>query len=141
MTCETGSSGYSALAIYTAPPLPWMTPPGSVFPLVKHAHRTSGFFKIREINVNHAGFEDFIFRNIDIGDFKAELISERDLETLLVSVEVRRGVDPASAAERLKSAVRERFELTPRIVVVETGTLAKEFEASVKMSRFVDRRQ
>jgi hypothetical protein len=31
--------------------------------------------------------------------------------------------------------------LTPRIVVVETGTLAKEFEASVKMSRFVDRRQ
>jgi hypothetical protein len=28
MTCETGSSGYSALAIYTAPPLPWMTPPG-----------------------------------------------------------------------------------------------------------------
>ena len=58
-----------------------------------------------------------------------------------MSVEVRRGVDPASAAERLKSAVRERFELTPRIVVIETGTLAKEFEASVKMSRFVDRRQ
>ena len=115
--------------------------PFSVFPLVKHAHRTSGFFKIRGINVNHADFEDFIFRNVDISDFKAELITERDLEILLVSVEVRRGVDPAAAAERLKSEVHERFELTPRIVVVETGTLAKEFEASVKMPRFVDRRQ
>ena len=115
--------------------------PFSVFPLVKHAHRTSGFFKIRGINVNHADFEDFIFRNIDIGDFKAELITERDLEILLVSIEVRRGVDPAGAAERLKVAVHEQFELTPRIVVVETGTLAKEFEASVKMPRFVDRRQ
>ena len=28
--------------------------PFSVFPLVKHAHRTSGFFKIRGININHA---------------------------------------------------------------------------------------
>jgi phenylacetate-CoA ligase len=58
-----------------------------------------------------------------------------------VSIEVRRGVDPAAAAERLKAAVHDRFELTPRIVMVEAGTLAKEFEASVKMPRFVDRRQ
>jgi phenylacetate-CoA ligase len=115
--------------------------PFSVFPLVKHAHRTSGFFKIRGININHADFEDFIFRNVDISDFKAELITERDLEILVVSIELRRGVDPAAAAERLKAAVHKRFELTPRIVVVETGTLAKEFEASVKMPRFVDRRQ
>jgi phenylacetate-CoA ligase len=115
--------------------------PFSVFPLVKHAHRTSGFFKIRGININHADFEDFIFRNVDISDFKAELVSERDLEILVVSIEVRRGVDPAPAAERLQAAVHERFELTPRIVAVETGTLAKEFEASVKTPRFVDRRQ
>jgi phenylacetate-CoA ligase len=115
--------------------------PFSVFPLVKHAHRTSGFFKIRGININHADFEDFIFRNVDITDFKAEFVNERDLETLLVSIEVRRGVDPVAAAEHLKAAVHARFELTPRIVVVETGTLAKEFEASVKTPRFADRRQ
>ena len=115
--------------------------PFSVFPLVKHAHRTSGFFKIRGVNVNHADFEDFIFRNVDISDFKAELITERDIEILLVSIEVRLGADPSTAAERLKAAVHERFELMPRIVVVETGTLAKEFEASVKMPRFIDRRQ
>lgn len=115
--------------------------PFSVFPLVKHAHRTSGFFKIRGINVNHADFEDFIFRNMEISDFKAELVTERDLDTMLLSIEVRRGVDPVAAAERLKSAVHDQFELTPQIVVVETGGLAKEFEASVKMPRFSDRRQ
>ena len=115
--------------------------PFSVFPLVKHAHRTSGFFKIRGINVNHSEFEDFIFRNVDISDFKAELVTERDLDTMLLSVEVRRGADPVIAVENLKSAVRDQFELTPLIVVVETGSLAKEFEASVKMPRFSDRRQ
>ena len=72
--------------------------PFSVFPLVKHAHRTTGFFKIRGININHADFEDFIFRNVEIGDFKAELITERDLETMVVSVEVRRGVDASGLA-------------------------------------------
>ena len=115
--------------------------PFSVFPLVKHAHRTSGFFKVRGVNLNHSDFEDFIFRDADIGDFKAELVSEQDLDTLLLSVEVRRGIDPAAAADRLKTAVRNQFGLTPRIVVVETGSLAKEFEASVKMPRFADRRQ
>jgi phenylacetate-CoA ligase len=115
--------------------------PFSVFPLVKHAHRTSGFFKIRGINVNHADFEDFMFSNADINDFKAELVSERDLDVLLLAVEVRRGVDAGTAAELLKTSVRNRFELTPQIVVVETGSLAREFEASVKMPRFADRRQ
>ncbi len=116
------------------------TGPFSVFPLIKHAHRTSGFFKIRGINVNHSEFEDFIFRNVDISDFKAELVTERDLEAMVLSVEVRRGVDATSVVEALKSAVRNQFELTPKIVVVATGSLAKEFEASVKMPRFSDRR-
>jgi phenylacetate-CoA ligase len=60
---------------------------------------------------------------------------------MLLSVEVRRGVDPIAAIEGLKFAVPDQFELTPQIVVVETGSLAKEFEASVKMPRFSDRRQ
>jgi phenylacetate-CoA ligase len=114
--------------------------PFSVFPLVKHAHRTSGFFKIRGVNINHADFEDFIFRNVEIGDFKAEAVTERDLDVLLVSVEVHRGVDAKAAADALRSAVRNQFGLMPQIVVVETGALAREFEASVKMPRFSDRR-
>ena len=117
------------------------TGPFSVFPLIKHAHRTSGFFKLRGVNVNHSEFEDFIFRNIDISDFKAELVTERDLEVMVLTVEVRRGVDASAVVEALKTAVRNQFELTPQIVVVETGSLAKEFETSVKMPRFSDRRR
>jgi phenylacetate-CoA ligase len=115
--------------------------PFSVFPLVKHAHRTSGFFKIRGVNVNHADFEDFMFRNGDVADFKAELVTERDLDVMLLSVEIRRDADNSAVIAALQSAVRHQFEVTPRIVAVETGSLAKEFEASVKMLRFSDRRQ
>ena len=79
--------------------------PFSVFPLIKHAHRTSGFFKIRGVNINHSDFEDFIFRNVDISDFKAELVTERDLEAMVLSVEVRRGVDATAMVEALTSAV------------------------------------
>ena len=37
-------------------------------------------------------------------------------------------------------AMKEKFELVPQVVALETGTLAKEFEANIKASRFVDRR-
>ena len=40
----------------------------------------------------------------------------------------------------LSEKIKETFELAPRIVVLETGTLAKEFEANIKAARFVDRR-
>ena len=78
---------------------------------------------------------------LEINDFKAELVTESDLDAMVLSVEVRRGVDATAMVEALTSAVRNQFEVTPRIVVVETGSLAKEFEASVKMPRFSDRRQ
>jgi phenylacetate-CoA ligase len=37
--------------------------------------------------------------------------------------------------------IKKTFELTPEIVVLEGGALAKEFEKSVKAPRFLDRRQ
>ena len=33
------------------------------------------------------------------------------------------------------------FEVTPEIVILERGTLAKEFESSIKAPRFVDKRE
>ena len=115
--------------------------PFSVFPLVRHAHRTTGFFKVRGINLNHSEFEDFMFRNLAIADFKAELVSARDLDVLRLSVELRRDAAPVPVSDGLQSAVRDTFGLTPEIVVLDAGTLAREFEASVKTPRFVDRRQ
>jgi phenylacetate-CoA ligase len=116
------------------------TGPFSVFPLIKHAHRTAGFFKLRGVNINHAEFEDFMFRDQRIGDFKAELLTVQDIETLLVSIEIRRGAPAAETAAALALLVKDSFGLTPAVVILEPGSLAKEFESSVKAARFVDRR-
>ena len=76
-----------------------------------------------------------------VADFKAELASARDLDVLRLSIELRRGAAAEPVADGLRSAVRDTFGLTPEVAVLEAGTLAREFEASVKTPRFVDRRQ
>ena len=48
--------------------------------------------------------------------------------------------DEEGLKKALAAKVRETFELAPQVVVLETGTLAREFEANVKAARFVDRR-
>jgi phenylacetate-CoA ligase len=114
--------------------------PFSVFPLVKHAHRTTGFFKVRGVNVNHSEFEDFMFRVPEVSDFKCEAVSTGDLDQLRLSIEVKRGAAAAAVSAALVRAVKQSFEVTPEIVILETGTLAREFESSVKAPRFADRR-
>jgi phenylacetate-CoA ligase len=114
--------------------------PFSVFPRIKHAHRTAGFFKVRGINIGHQDLEDFMFRHLEIGDFRAEAVTENLLDLLRLSIEVRRGSNAAEIAKQIAVRMKEKFELTPTVVVLETGTLAKEFEANVKAARFVDRR-
>lgn len=115
--------------------------PFSVFPKLRHTHRTTGFFKVRGINVNHAEFEDFVFRNPEINDFKCELTGAGDLDQLCVSIEVRRDADAAAVRRSLLESIRNTFEVTAELVVLESGTLAREFESSVKAPRFADKRQ
>ncbi len=112
----------------------------AVFPRIRHAHRTTGFFKVRGINLGHQDLEDFMFRRAEIGDFRAEALNEGGLDVLRLSIELRRGTDARAVAAAVAAEVKERFELGPEVVVLETGTLAKEFEANVKAARFVDRR-
>jgi len=114
--------------------------PFSVFPVMRHAHRTVGFFKVRGININHAEFEDFIFRILEINDFQVELRNDGGPDIFRVAVEVRRGSDAGAVAEGLAGKVRETFEVRPEIALLETGTLARAFESSVKAPRFVARR-
>jgi len=114
--------------------------PYSVFPRVKHAHRTSGFFKVRGINIGHQDLEDFLFRHLEIGDFRAEALNEGDNDVLRLSIECRRGADGTAVCRVIGEEMKARFELAPQVVVLETGTLAKEFEANIKASRFIDRR-
>jgi len=114
--------------------------PFSVFPRVRHAHRTSGFFKVRGVNIGHQDLEDFLFRYAEIGDFRAEALNEGDNDILRLSIEVRRGADADALVPKLMQKVREVFELAPDIVVLPTGTLAREGEANIKSARFLDRR-
>ena len=114
--------------------------PFSVFPRLKHAHRTTGFFKVRGVNLGHQDLEDFMFRHHEIGDFRAEAVNEGGLDALRLSVEVRKGTDAGAVSLQLKTEMKEKFELAPDIVVLEPGTLAREFESNIKAARFVDRR-
>jgi phenylacetate-CoA ligase len=114
--------------------------PFAVFPRIRHAHRTTGFFKVRGVNLGHQDLEDFMFRHLEIGDFRAEALNEGDNDVLRLSIEVRRGCDGGAMCRTLAGEMKQRFELAPQVVVLETGTLAKEFEANIKASRFVDRR-
>ncbi|MEO8079435.1 MAG: AMP-binding protein [Caldimonas sp.] len=115
--------------------------PFSVFPLVRHAHRTSGFFKVRGVNVGHAEFEDFMFAIDAINDFKCELVGGDGLDAMRVSIELARGAEAGQVTSALVPSIKRTFEITAEVVVLETGTLAREFESSVKAPRFVDRRQ
>jgi phenylacetate-CoA ligase len=113
-----------------------------LFPMIKHAQRTTGFFKIRGVNVNHAEFEDFIFRIQEVNEFQGVLETGSDaLETLKVLIEIRRGADPDEVAQGIAERVKQSFEISPIVEVLEVGSLAKQFEASIKAPRFVDNRQ
>jgi phenylacetate-CoA ligase len=114
--------------------------PFSVFPVVKHAHRTAGFFKIRGININHSELEDFVFRDVAVNDFKCEALTRGDQDVLRLSVELKRGVDQTRACEQIERDIKNTFEISAEIVLLELGTLAKEFESSIKAPRVVDRR-
>ncbi|MBM3486264.1 MAG: phenylacetate--CoA ligase family protein [Alphaproteobacteria bacterium] len=112
-----------------------------VFPLIRHAHRTAGFFKVRGVNINHQEFEDFLFANTAVNDFKAEAMADaKGIDGLRLSVEIKRGADSAATTAAIVAATKATFELTPEVVVIAVGTLAKEFESSVKAPRFVDTR-
>jgi phenylacetate-CoA ligase len=63
-----------------------------------------------------------------------------DLEELRVSIEIRREADPAAAAAGVEREIKRMFEISPRVVMLDVGTLAREFESSVKAPRIRDLR-
>jgi len=108
--------------------------PWFLFPMLKHARRTVGFFKVRGVNINHAELEDALFRDPDVVDFRAEVFNDGDNDVLHLFVESRSGRDPAS------ELTRKSFHITPKVTLLPRGTIAREFEAAVKAPRFVDKR-
>jgi phenylacetate-CoA ligase len=109
--------------------------PWSIFPVMRHARRTVGFFKVRGVNINHADLEDAMFRDPAVVDFRAEVYNEGANDVLHLHVETRTG-----AAERIVDMMSRTFQVTPEVTLLARGTIAKEFEANVKAPRFVDKR-
>ena len=95
---------------------------------------------LRGINLGHQDLEDFMFRYVEIGDFRAEALNDGGNDVLRLAIECRRGADGTALCRRIADEMKAKFELSPQVVLLESGTLAKEFEANVKASRFVDRR-
>jgi len=113
-----------------------------LFPMIRHSNRTSGFFKVRGVNVNHAEFEDEMFRIDGVADFQAVLDTElpSGLELLRVRIEVAGGAKRDEVGRRVGAAVKSTFEVTPEVEVVPAGSLAIEFASSIKARRFLDLR-
>jgi phenylacetate-CoA ligase len=114
--------------------------PFAVFPVLKHAHRTSGFFKVRGVNISHADLEDLIFGLSMVSDFKCEAIAVEDQDALRVSVETARGADCEAAMRQVSAEIKRVFEISPQVLRLEPGTLAAEFESGIKAPRMMDRR-
>ena len=112
-----------------------------LFPMIRHAQRTTGFFKVRGVNVNHAELEDFLFQNPLVNDFQGVLVTSKDaLEILELHIEIKRGADAMAVADGVAQDIKRTFEISPELCVLELGTLAKLFESSIKAPRFVDKR-
>jgi phenylacetate-CoA ligase len=110
---------------------PWL-----VYPMLRHARRTVGFFKVRGVNINHADLEDAVFRLPDVVDFRAEVsASESGNDVLHLYVEMR-----IERSERVIETIKKTFQVTPHVTLLPRGTIAREFEAAVKPPRFVDKR-
>jgi phenylacetate-CoA ligase len=115
--------------------------PCGMFPILRHARRTVGFFKVRGVNINHPELEDLMFYEPDISEFRAEVYNdEGGLDVLALSIEIRRDASEEAATAKIVSKVRQTFQVTPKILVQPPGTIAREFETNVKAARFVDRR-
>ena len=118
-------------------------PFAELFPMIRHANRTTGFFKVRGVNVNHADFEDFMFRIPEVLDFQAILETEpaTGREGVRVLIETKGTADAAKVCAQVGDGIKQTFEITPAVVALTRGTLAAEFERSLKAPRFIDRRQ
>jgi phenylacetate-CoA ligase len=113
-----------------------------LFPIIRHANRTTGFFKIRGVNINHTEFEDFMFRIPEVLDFQALLLTEEasDREGLKVLLELKGVNEEKQFCALLAARIKQKFEVTPAVDVLPRGALATEFERAMKAPRFVDRR-
>ena len=111
-----------------------------LFPLMKHAHRTAGFVKVRGINIGHTDFENLMFERPQVEDFRVEVVNEGGNDILRVFIEIPGELDSNSASSEVAGIIRDVFEIDSDIIREERGAIAGFFEGQVKAQRFIDRR-
>ena len=62
------------------------------------------------------------------------------MESLVVYIEVFHSCDPNFLSQQIIANIKNTFEISAKVEILERGTLANEFESSVKAPRFVDKR-
>ena len=88
---------------------------------MRHAQRTTGFFKVRGININHGEFEDLMFRVAPVNDFKCEAVAIEDLDVLRVSSRSSAAPIQQLRSRLVGSEIKRVFEITPMVRDARTG--------------------
>ncbi|MBI3950605.1 MAG: AMP-binding protein [Acidobacteria bacterium] len=107
-------------------------------PMLRMAGRTTGFFKIRGVNINHSELQDFLLLMPEIKDYLVIADRRDEKESLIIEVEVGPDVAPEAITEGLCAEIARRFEISAEIQVVPQGTIVCKLEKNVKQERFIE---
>ncbi len=110
------------------------------FPLLHLAGRTSGFFKLRGVNINHNELEEKLLTLDDVSDYLVTALIEDDVEILRIEVETRSGALEQEACTRVHEHVTHTFGLAPDVRRVPPGSIESRLAAQVKQNRVFDHR-
>jgi phenylacetate-CoA ligase len=109
-------------------------------PVLRLAGRTTGFFKIRGVNINHVELEDLLLSTAEVADYRVTAILDGTRELLRIEVEPDSRVSAQQAVAVTSAAVERAFGLAPSVMALDTGVIARELQNQVKQTRVFDRR-
>lgn len=114
--------------------------PYRVFPRVRLAGRTSGFSKVKGVNVNHQEMDDVLLSLESVADFCVWFELSEGEDRIRIEVESSSDRSAADAMNDVSVRVRQLFEVRPVVQPLPRGTIARRLEEEVKPLRFRDLR-
>lgn len=105
-------------------------------PRMHHSGRTTSFFKVKGVNLDHAELEDGLLKIGSLKDFRLVVTAE---DVLRIDVECEDGADTRVSAD-VVALLTNSFGARPEVAVLARGTIAKAVESQIKAQRFVDER-
>jgi phenylacetate-CoA ligase len=106
------------------------------YPRLIHSGRTSGFFKVKGVNINHAECEERLYAIATLRDFRVFATAGG---RLLAQVETTDGADVETRAAVI-GMFDATFGLRAEVEVLKRGTIADALGDQVKAQRFIDLR-